>query len=128
VIIFHHAQHRNSTKSPRLTKNQTPAEGLLWSKLRSRQLYGFKFRRQHPIDKYILDFYCTEAHLAVEIDGGQHAEDESRKKDEFRTAYLREKGIRVIRFWNDDVLNHLDDVLSEIDAVLQDILADNLNQ
>ena len=110
-------------RSKNLRKNQTPAERLLWSKLRSRQRSGCKFRRQHPIGKYILDFYCSEARLAIEIDGGQHADDQQRKRDNLRTAVIMEKGIQVIRFWNDDVLNHLDDVIAEIDAKLADIIA-----
>ena len=109
-------------KARDLRKNQTPAENLLWSKLRSRELSGYKFRRQHPVGHYILDFYCREAHLAIEVDGGQHTEPGNLKKDQLRTAYLREKGIRVIRFWNNDVLNHLDDVVSEIYATLEEII------
>ena len=107
-----------------LRKNQTPAEQLLWSKLRSRGLSDFKFRRQHPIDNFILDFYCSKAHLAIEIDGGHHLEKKNFARDKERTAHLNQKGIRVIRFWNDDVLNHLDDVIAEIDATLGEIIAE----
>ena len=103
-------------------KNQTHAEQILWSKLRSRGLSGFKFRRQHPIDHYILDFYCSEAHLAIELDGGQHAEQENIERDNKRTEYLNQKGIRVIRFWNDDVLEHLDEVITEIEIILVEIV------
>jgi very-short-patch-repair endonuclease len=112
---------RNRARS--LRKNQTLAESLLWSKLRSRQLSGFKFRRQHPIDNFILDFYCSEAHLAVEIDGSQHINAENKKMDNVRTAFLKQKGIQVIRFWNNDTLNHLDDVIAEIDATLNELMA-----
>ncbi len=111
---------RNRARS--LRKNQTLAESLLWSKLRSRQLSGCKFRRQHPIDNYILDFYCSEAHLAVEIDGSQHTNTENKKMDDIRTAFLMQKGIQVIRFWNNDVLNHLEDVIAEIDATLNELM------
>jgi very-short-patch-repair endonuclease len=114
----------NTQKRARsLRKNQTPAEQLLWSKLRSHGVSGFKFRRQHPVDVYILDFYCHEVCLAVEIDGGHHAEEENRRMDHRRTAFLNKKGIRVIRFWNNDVLDNLDDVITEIDATLQEINA-----
>ena len=113
---------RNLSKN--LRKNQTEAEQILWSKLRSRQLSGFKFRRQHPLDHYILDFYCSETHLAIEIDGGQHIEKENIERDNDRTAYLNQKGIRVIRFWNNDVIEHLDEVLTEIDLVLNEIAAE----
>jgi len=113
---------KTRNKARNLRKNQTPAENLLWSKLRSRQLSGFKFRRQHPIGQYILDFYCREAHLAIEVDGGQHAEDQKWKLDNLRTAFLMTKGIRVIRFWNDDVLRDLENVIAEIDTALAEIM------
>ena len=111
-----------------LRKNQTEAETLLWSKLRSRQLLNVKFRRQHPIGDYIVDFYCIEAHLAIEIDGGQHAEKDISKRDDSRTAFLERKGIRVIRFWNHDVLEHLDEVTSEIYATLCEVLSKKIKQ
>lgn len=111
------------TNAQNLRKNQTQAESLLWSKLRSRQISGYKFRRQHPVDRYILDFYCYEANLAVELDGGQHLDDEVLFYDRERTSFLEGKGIRVIRFWNNDVLEHPDAVVMEIDAVLKEIMA-----
>ena len=110
-----------------LRKNQTDAEQILWSKLRSRGLSDFKSRRQHPIDNFVLDIYCRKAHLAIEIDGGQHLENNIVEKDKKRTAHLNQKGIRVIRFWNDDVLNHLYDVIAEIDATLSEIMAEDQN-
>ncbi len=110
-----------------LRKNQTDSEQILWSKLRSRGLSGFKFRRQHPIDNYILDFYCNEAQLAIEIDGGQHAEKENIKMDYQRTAYLNQKGIRVIRFWNNDVLENTNEVLEEIYATIKRIATEKEN-
>jgi len=71
-----------------------------------------KFRRQHPVGNYILDFYCDEARLAIELDGGQHAQ--SSKYDSQRTEELLKKGIRVVRFWNNEVLENLDGVLERI--------------
>jgi very-short-patch-repair endonuclease len=111
-----------------LRKNQTHAERLLWSKLRSRGLSGYKFRRQHPIDNYILDFYCHEARLAIELDGGQHAKTENLEKDSKRTVTLNQIGIRVIRFWNNEVLENLDDVVAEIVATLKEILSEKENR
>ncbi len=108
-----------------LRKTQTDAEQILWLKLRSRRLSGFKFRRQHPIDNYILDFYCNEAQLAIEIDGGQHAEEKNIKRDCQRTALLNQKGIRVIRYWNNDVLENTDEVLEDILATLKEITSEN---
>jgi len=84
---------RNRARS--LRKNQTIAESLLWSKLRSRQLSGCKFRRQHPIDNYILDFYCSEAHLAVEIDGSQHTNTENKKMDNLTDEEI--VGYKIVR-------------------------------
>jgi adenine-specific DNA methylase len=93
-----------------LRKQQTDAETKMWHLLRNRRLAGKKFRRQHPIPPYVVDFYCHEAALVVEIDGGQHAE--ARRYDDARTAFLEKKGLQVIRFWNNEVLG-------EIEAVLQ---------
>jgi very-short-patch-repair endonuclease len=101
-----------------LRKQQTDAENLLWLLLRGRQFCGFKFRRQYPVGGYILDFYCHDAGLAVELDGGGHTEDEQRLYDEERTKALEAAGIRVIRFWNNDVLNSMEAVLEELHAHL----------
>jgi len=97
-----------------LRKNMTPAEKLLWERLSNRQLGGYKFRRQHPLGPFIADFYCAEARLVVEIDGGVHLAKSG--QDEQRTNQFREYGFRVIRFRNSDVELGLDEVL----AVIQD--------
>ena len=88
----------------------TDAERKLWSALRDRQIDGLKFRRQHPIGPYVLDFLCEERLLAVELDGGQH----TAEKDAARTAWLADHGVRVIRFWNNDVLTNLPGVVEMI--------------
>ena len=108
-------------RARRLRRKQTPAERLLWSNLRASQLAGFKFRRQYPFGHFILDFYCLKAHLAIEVDGGQHGEEENLERDAARTEYLASHGIRVIRFWNHEVLDQIDDVITEIHATLEDI-------
>lgn len=92
----------------------TDAERLLWQLLRGRQLAGCKFRRQHPIGNFILDFYCHDKQLAVELDGGQHNDPNQREADERRTAWLAEQGIKVLRFWNNEVLQETEGVLEEI--------------
>ena len=97
-----------------LRKNLTEAEQKLWSRLRRKQLHGFRFRRQRPIGPYIVDFVCLEASLIIEVDGGQHAEQIS--KDEVRTRFLEKEGFRVIRFWNNDVLANTDGVLDTMDV------------
>jgi very-short-patch-repair endonuclease len=110
-----------------LRRDATDAEKLLWQLLRNRQLHGFKFRRQHPIGGYILDFYCHEANLAVELDGGGHREENQAKRDRERTEYLESKGLRVIRFWNDQVLEQTEAVLGKILESLTDTLTPTLS-
>ena len=87
-----------------LRRQSTDAELLLWRLLRGRQLGGTKFRRQHQVGPYLLDFYCPEHRLAVEADGGQHLTTEGLARDEVRTRYLEGKGIRVLRFSNVQIL------------------------
>jgi very-short-patch-repair endonuclease len=103
-----------------LRQEQTDAEALLWMLLRNRRLGGFKFRRQHPIDPYILDFYCEETRLAVEVDGGQHNTDEGRRCDAVRTSFLAHRDIRVNRYWNYEVLGDTETVL---EAIYQSLIA-----
>jgi very-short-patch-repair endonuclease len=92
-----------------LRRTPTDAETRLWWRLRQKQLKGCRFRRQHPLGLYIVDFFCAEARLIVEVDGGQHA-DES----EIRIEWLEAQGYRVIRFWNNDVLGNTEGVVLEI--------------
>jgi very-short-patch-repair endonuclease len=94
-----------------LRKSQTDAEKKLWQVLRNKQLNGLKFFRQYSIGNYILDFYCPEIRLAIEVDGSQHIESEY---DEKRTDYLRQENVFVLRFWNNDVLSNLDGVYTKI--------------
>ena len=97
-----------------LRKSNTSAEALLWRLLRSRQVSGAKFRRQHQFGSYILDFYCPECRLVVEVDGGQHALPENTARDAQRTQYLESRGIRVLRFTNLEVLQETEAVLTGI--------------
>jgi very-short-patch-repair endonuclease len=85
----------------------TKAENLLWQALRNRQLEGLKFKRQVPLDGYILDFVCFEAKLIVEVDGGQHSES---MRDLERDRHFAAQGFRTLRFWNDEVVGNLDGV------------------
>jgi len=100
-----------------LRREQTDAERKLWRLVSGRQLGGFKFRRQHPIDRYFVDFACREASLVVEIDGGQHAVDVD--YDGERTEVLERAGWKVIRFWNNQVLDEPMGVLEVILAGLK---------
>jgi very-short-patch-repair endonuclease len=97
-----------------LRVNQTDCEHLLWKKLRSRQIANLKFRRQFPCPPYVLDFYCAELKLAIELDGGQHFETSGLIHDQRRTRYLNQKGIEAVRFSNLEVLQQMDEVLEQI--------------
>ena len=101
-----------------LRKELTEAEKLLWAELRNRKLNGLKFRRQHPLDKFIVDFYCNEKKLVVELDGSVHDEKINKEYDEARTAMLAGLNIMVLRFTNDEVINNVKDVLDKINAAL----------
>ncbi len=95
-----------------LRKGLTDAERVLWTRLRRRRLGGFRFRRQHPVGPYIVDFACPQLRLAIEVDGSQH--DADRAKDERRTEELLKSGYRVLRFWNSEVLDEVDGVSGAI--------------
>ena len=97
-----------------LRRNQTEAEKTLWTCVRNRQLYGVRFFRQYSIGPYILDFYCPQMKLAIELDGGQHIENGRKEYDEARSAYLQAHGIDVIRFRNHDILNQTESVLRRL--------------
>ena len=100
----------------RLRRDMTDTERKLWAQLRSRQLENVKFRRQHPLGRYVLDFFAEDHRLVVELDGGQH----TAEGDAERTAWLVAHGCRVMRFWNHEVMKQLDDVLEMIrQAVLE---------
>ena len=98
----------------KLRHEATDAESYLWSILRNRRVHRRKFRRQHPLQPYVLDFFCAELNLCIELDGGQHADPEGKRKDTIRDAFLRQKGIRTLRFTNHDMLRDTDTVLNVI--------------
>jgi very-short-patch-repair endonuclease len=103
-------------RARQLRRDQTDAERKLWARLRSRQLNGFKFRRQFVIGSFITDFCCFEQRLVVELDGGHHASETA--TDETRSAFLRSRGYRVLRFWDNEVFENIDAVLQRIAQVL----------
>ena len=102
--------------SRRLRRNATIAEQRLWYRARSRSLCGMKFVWQEPIGPYIVDFVCRERRLIIEVDGGQHAEND---RDAIRDLWLRDHGYQVLRFWNNDVIENTDGVLEAIAEVLR---------
>lgn len=101
-----------------LRRNQTEAEKVIWKRLRNKGLFGLKFFRQYSVGAYIVDFYCPKYKLAIELDGGQHAEEENKEYDKVRTDYMESMGIEVMRFWNNEVLQNIEGVLEEINKRL----------
>ncbi len=108
----------DAARARELRRKATRAETVLWNQLRGRRLQDFKFRRQHRVGPYILDFYCSRARLAIELDGGGHAETDQATYDHERTRELESRGIRLMRFWNHDVLEQRRKVLAEIAKAL----------
>ena len=102
------------SKAQFLRRNETKAEKLLWEKLRNNQLGGLKFRRQHPVNIYIADFYCHKFKLIIELDGDYHNQEEQKQKDEVRTEVLRLNGLKIIRFKNEEVEQDINQVLTTI--------------
>ena len=102
-----------------MRSNMTKEEVKLWNIIRGSRFYGYKFKRQVLIGNYIVDFVCEERKLIIEIDGGQHNEDENIMNDEIRTHYLESNGYKVLRFWNNEVWDNIDGVCSIILETLQ---------
>jgi very-short-patch-repair endonuclease len=107
---------KNTQRARALRGNQTDAEKLLWRHLRNRQLQGYKFRRQVPIGRYIVDFVCLSLKLVIELDGSQHMNNTD--YDDQRTQYLATQGFQVVRFWNNELLHHTDSVLEALTLAL----------
>ncbi len=95
-----------------MRREPTAAENRLWQRLRNKQILGYKFRRQHAIDRFIVDFICNQAQLVIEVDGEIH--DYTQEEDGIRQDFLESQGLRVIRFRNEEVLNNIDGVVKEI--------------
>jgi very-short-patch-repair endonuclease len=110
-------QHKPLVKT--LRHHPTDAEKKLWRHLRNRQILGAKFRRQQPFGPYILDFYCAESKLAIELDGGQHGEPNTAGEDKQRDEYLKQEGVMVLRFWNNQLFCEFDGVIDVIQATLE---------
>jgi very-short-patch-repair endonuclease len=97
-----------------LRENMTEAEKLLWEKIRGRQLKGYQFYRQKTIGSCIVDFYCPKAKLVIELDGGQHYSSEGKEKDMTRDGYMKDIGLRVLRFSDKEVFENTQSVLEQI--------------
>jgi very-short-patch-repair endonuclease len=113
------ARHFERTRSRDLRKEQTPAEAILWSKLRGRRLAGYKFVRQEAVEPYYADFVCRECNLVVEVDGATHSTAEEIAYDAHRERVLREAGFQILRFSNNEVFHNIDAVCETILMALQ---------
>lgn len=110
-LTKHHIPSWQTRFARELRHNATDVEKLLWHRLRGEQI-GHKFRRQFSLGTYIVDFVCLEAHLIIELDGGQHME--SHVQDEIRDSYLNEQGFKVLRYWNHQIVTEMNAVLAHI--------------
>ena len=106
----------------KLRKNLTPEERKIWDLVRNRKILGLKFFRQYGINKYILDFYCPQIRLCIEVDGGQHSEADDKNYDEKRSGYLTSVKIKVIRFWNNEVNQNIEGVYQRIYEVCSQLI------
>lgn len=107
------------TKAQALRSRQTSAEGVLWRALRGRRFEGWKFRRQHAVGPYVVDFACLAAALVIEVDGVTHSEPEDVATDDARTAFIEQNRLRVMRVSNQDIYDNLEGVLERIRAELE---------
>ena len=105
---------QNLSRKRLLRSEMTSSERRLWSRLRAKQFFGLKFRRQHGIGPYIVDFYCPERLMVIEVDGDVHAEESRKQKDQQREKNLRNLGLQIVRYTNDEILNRLDGVLEDL--------------
>ena len=112
--MFKGAPNSAFLKARLLRNNMTAAEKTLWIYLQNKKFEGYKFRRQHPLHLFIVDFYCHELGLIIEVDGAYHETKEQEEEDEKRTELLKFQGLTVIRFTNDEVLADIDSVLTKI--------------
>jgi len=114
-FMYYFSYNKNLKQFSRnLRKNQTDAEKLLWSRVRRKQIKDYQFFRQKPIGSYIADLYCKDAKLVIEIDGGQHYENQNIMADRKRNEYFQKLGLRVMRFTNLDILKNIENVVNKI--------------
>ncbi len=119
--MFYGADSQTFEAATILRRNMTLPELILWKRLKNKKLFNIKFRRQHPINIFIVDFYCHEYKLVIEIDGEIHNSDENREYDEGRTYELERYGLKVIRFTNEQVTFKIDSVIKQIQKVISDL-------
>ncbi|MDJ0761468.1 MAG: endonuclease domain-containing protein [Myxococcota bacterium] len=125
ILVSRFKTHRTSDRGTiafarELRKNLTNTEQLLWTRLRKKSLLGFRFRRQHPIGPFIADFYCADAGLVIELDGGIHNEQERQKQDKLRDKAINDHGLETLRFDNRDIETNLEGVIEIIKKKLRE--------
>ena len=111
---MHQYNPKIKTTARTLRKNMTDSELKLWSRIRRKQIFGLQFYRQRPIGNYIVDFYCPKAQLVLEVDGLQHMQELAVRKDNYRDSYLKQQGIKVLKFDNLQVLKQLNAVVEKV--------------
>lgn len=116
--MFYGANSNTQRTAGILRRRMTLAEAVLWKRLKNKKIFNTKFRRQHPISIFIVDFYCHEHKLVIEVDGDIHNDEQSSQYDSARTAVLNNYGLKVIRFHNDEILYFIDSVLEKIQKEL----------
>ena len=117
--MYYNANINIQNRAIDLRKNETEAEKLLWNKLKRKQVSGYKFRRQHPIEHFIVDFYCHEVKLVIELDGEIHDIAENKEYDTNRTFEIEKYGIKIIRFKNERIYENIDNVINEIKQTIE---------
>lgn len=112
----------DNEKRKKLRNNMTKAEAILWREIKNRKILGFKFRRQFGIGAYVVDFYCTELKLAIEVDGATHQTDDEKEYDKARELEISQLDIQFIRFTNPEIYDDLDNVLEKIKAKIEELI------
>ncbi len=121
-MTFHYNKSSEKKKRRELRHDATPAEKILWQYLRAKQIGGFKFRRQYSINSFIIiDFYCAEVRLAIEVDGDSHLTGEAAEYDHDRQKNIEAFGVSFLRFKNEDVSNNVENVIDEISAKAREL-------
>jgi len=119
--MFYGANRKIFDNARKLRNNMTFAERIMWDELKNRRLFKVRFRRQHPIDIFVADFYCHELKLVIEIDGDIHLKNEVLEYDDGRNHDIEKFGIKILRFTNDQVINHRSAVITEIQSMINQI-------
>jgi very-short-patch-repair endonuclease len=121
-MTLHYNKPSEKEKRRQLRRNQTPSEKIVWMYLKNRQTKGTKFRRQYSIDKYVIDFYCPELKLAIEIDGDVHDLPDQKEHDIIRQNYLQEYGINILRIKNEELSMNANKAFGKIESAIEKII------